>query len=261
MALDDETAVAEVTEDVKPEAEAAKPDAKDDAEKAQPEKAEEPEKADEEKPKRANRYREMQTRAETAEARQLAEARRGDRLERENAELRKIIEKTDDFDIKQRAEIRLALNENEQERTRESFVASENDAKAAVFDMFQARVSEAAERIPDLIQVLNSDAFSQTAISRAATDVIARSEHGPEVLYHLVKNPIEARRIAALPAAMQGVELARLEHKIISKPPVKKISTAPAPPSMVGGSKAPAAKDPANMSMDEYIAWRKSKAA
>jgi hypothetical protein len=261
MAIEDEAAVAApATEVVQPEA------VKDDVAKAESDKApdpeavkEEPDKDEKPKPKRADRFREMQDRATAAEQRALFEARRADRLQKEIAALQ--TDATgDDFDKAQTAKVKLAVKESQLDELADNYQAARADRSSATAAMFEARVVEASERIPDIVSVFNSPEFNRTPISAHAVDVIARSEHGPDLMYYLVKNPGDAQRIAALPAALQGVELTKLEHKIISKPNVKKHSTAPAPPSTVGGSKAPAAKDPNSMSMEEYSAWYKNRA-
>lgn len=260
MAIEDETAVAATeTEVVKPEA------AKDDAATAEGDKApdpeadkEEPEKDEKPKSKRADRYRDLQDRAKSAEAQLLFEARKADRLQREIDELRGAAD-GDDFDKAQSAKMKLAVKETQYDELRDNHKAAYEDRMTAKLSMFDDRVGEAVERIPDLKQVLNSPDFeSRATITKHGMEYIFESERGPDIAYHLYQNPSEGRRIAALPPALQGRELARIEHALISKPNVKKHSSAPSPVTTIGGSKAPAAKDPANMSMDEFAAWYKT---
>ena len=266
MALEDDATISAVTlsDEVPAVAPATTDDpAKVDDESKVPADAQEgPAKVEDEpekpKSKRADKYREMQSRAESAEMRALSEARRADELLKLNEKLKHAASTTDDFDEKQRAEMRLALNENELERLNDNFKGARTEHGAATMELFQERVAEAVERLPDIMSVFASEAAQRTPVSTHAAVVLAHNEHGPDILYHLVKNPLEARRIFALPPALQGVELTRLEHKLISRPATKKVSTAPSPVPTVGGSKASTAKDPATMTFKEYEAWRSS---
>jgi len=119
---------------------------------------------------------------------------------------------------------------------------------------FQAKVSEARERMPDFDQV-----FSQVPVSEVAADLIAESEKAAEIAYYLGKNPQDAARIYRLPPHLQGAEIARIEARVAAAPTVRKVSKAPAPPPQLGGASSPGLKDPAAMSMDEYAAWRQNR--
>lgn len=87
--------------------------------------------------------------------------------------------------------------------------------------------------------------------------VIRDSEAGPEIAYHLGKNPAEADAISRLPLHRQAAEIGKLEVRLTAPKPLPK--TAPPPVSTVGGSSAGGTKDPSRMSMAEYVAWRNAK--
>jgi hypothetical protein len=66
-------------------------------------------------------------------------------------------------------------------------------------------------------------------ITDAMAEAIQASEVGPDVAYYLGSNPKEAERISRLSQTLQGAEIAKLEVKIASNPPVKKTTAAPSP--------------------------------
>lgn len=122
---------------------------------------------------------------------------------------------------------------------------------------FQARIEAVKDRIPDFAAVVMRDpAAGGPVIGEFGAHFIANSEKGPEIAYYLAKNTSEALRIDRLPVGMQGAELARIEARVTAAPTVRKASQAPAPVATLGGSKSPAGKEPSEMTMTEYIAWR-----
>jgi hypothetical protein len=112
---------------------------------------------------------------------------------------------------------------------------------------WQSRVAEFASKTPDFEAV----AYSDTPMTAAMERSIVTSDVGPAVAYYLGKNPIEARRIAALndPIA-EARELGRIEARLSTpaQTPAKTASDAPAPIAGVRGingkfSVAPDTKD------------------
>lgn len=98
-------------------------------------------------------------------------------------------------------------------------------------------------------------------ISEAMKEAILESEVGPEVLYHLGKNPGEARRIAGLSPASQIREIGKLEATLTANPPAKKVTNAPDPITPVRrGSGTPSydPTDPRSLKMDPD-AWIKAR--
>jgi hypothetical protein len=102
-------------------------------------------------------------------------------------------------------------------------------------------------------------ADSEVALSDGARRCILESDVGPQLLYHLAKNPDEAERIADLSPVRQVAELGKLEAKMA--PTTRKSSNAPAPikPVSSGRSTSPGLSD--NDSQSEYEAKRKSQGA
>lgn len=72
-------------------------------------------------------------------------------------------------------------------------------------------------------------------ITPAMAEVIKESEVGPELAYHLGKNPKEAARIADLSPLAQAREIGKIEASLVATPPTgKKASSAPEPIKPVG---------------------------
>jgi hypothetical protein len=95
-------------------------------------------------------------------------------------------------------------------------------------------------------------------ISPTMAEVIRGSDHGPEVAYHLGQNRSEASRIASLSPLMQAAELGRIAATFAAKPTASPKVPPPPPPKSVNGIASGVSKDPGDMSMSEYSAWRKA---
>lgn len=75
-----------------------------------------------------------------------------------------------------------------------------------------------------------------TPITEAMAHAIQFSDRGPDIAYHLGKNPQEAARIAQLSPFLQAKEIGRIEAKLPDAAP-KTTTSAPAPIKPLGGSK------------------------
>jgi hypothetical protein len=142
-----------------------------------------------------------------------------------------------------------------------------DEAQKAAIEAYTTRVQKASEKYPDYKQVAESPDVS---VSIPMAHAIMHSEHGPEIAYHLGKNPEEAKRISALQPALQLVELGLLVAKLTtpapkeetpSPQPVKPVSAAPKPIKPLGPSSEKPNKDPSEMSMDEYADYARKRDA
>jgi len=122
--------------------------------------------------------------------------------------------------------------------------------------MFQDRLAAAKQQIPDIDTVISDPTLPVTDIGAR---FIAESDKGPQVAYWLGTNRAEAVRIASLDPYSQAFELGRIEARIAAAPASRRISNAPAPVPKVGGGSNTGAKDPAQMTMAEYIEWRNKR--
>lgn len=125
------------------------------------------------------------------------------------------------------------------------------DAATAVETGWQARLEKARTEMPDFDEVALSDAVR---ITDEMALTVKNVENGPQLAYHLGKNPEEALRIAGLTPAMQIYEMGRLAASLGKEKP--SVSKATKPHATLGTRASAVSKDPSEMSMDEYAAKR-----
>lgn len=140
----------------------------------------------------------------------------------------------------------------------------QEDAQRAVADTYSQRVEAAAARIPDFVDVVGK---ADIQISNTLRDALMDSEHGPDIVYQLARNPAEAARLSSMGERQLYRELGRMEAAMVIENPPPRATAAPAarttsapPPAsqaIVGG--APPSNDPSRMSQAEYEAWRKAQ--
>lgn len=136
---------------------------------------------------------------------------------------------------------------------REMAESADNAVRSVSQQVFEARAALVREQFPDFDVVVQNPALP---ISDAMAEVIKDSEKGPELAYHLGKNPAEAMRISALPAIRQAAELGKLEARLSQPKPQPKQPPAPVEP--VSGIRAGGTKDPDKMTFAEFKAWREA---
>jgi hypothetical protein len=110
-------------------------------------------------------------------------------------------------------------------------VRDEQQAKALresqeIDDTHAEREEKALEKYGDYMQVTRNP---RLPITEHMAEAIKLRADGPEIVYHLGKNPQEAARIAQLPAKAQAVEIGVLSAKLAANPPAPKTSSAPEP--------------------------------
>jgi hypothetical protein len=133
--------------------------------------------------------------------------------------------------------------------------SAQAEATRTTFDTFAAKAEAVADRMPGLVEKF----CALPEVTQVMASFVAESDKGAEVAFHLAQNPNEATRIARLPQAHQGIELARLEGKLSVAPQIRKVSTAPSPPPTVTGNPSPASRDPHEMSQAEYNEWYRKR--
>jgi hypothetical protein len=125
---------------------------------------------------------------------------------------------------------------------------------------YRARVEEARAKHADFSEVAEAPDLPITDLMAQA---IMRSEVGPDIQYHLGKNPAEARRIAELSARdpyAAVLAIGALETKMSAE--TKPVSKAPPPIRSKVGSKEAVAGDPYEKSMEEFAShWREREKA
>ena len=130
--------------------------------------------------------------------------------------------------------------------------------KAEVQTGFQRKADEFKAQTPDFEEVAYNPSLPITDVM---ADALNYSESGPQVLYHLGKNPEEAQRIAELslrsPVAA-AIELGKLEAKL-SLPQPRTTTQAPPPIRPLSGGSGSAIVDPDKMTSDEWRKWREDQ--
>jgi hypothetical protein len=153
----------------------------------------------------------------------------------------------------------------EEARRREQQVIEEG--QKVVRESYAARVDKAVEKYPDYKSVAESP---DVTVSIAMAQAILHSENGPELQYHLGKNPAEAKRIVSLNPVLQLVELGRIEAKLTAQPvkedsppppPTRPVSKAPDPIKPLKTGSEQLKKSPDEESMEEYAARRSKELA
>lgn len=142
-------------------------------------------------------------------------------------------------------------------------------SEASVRQAFDQKTAEFRKNTPDFDTVLANPALPQLA-PKAAREVI-RSEIGPDIAYHLGKNPDLAIRISRMDPDDQAVAIGRLEGQLSkttqkepskdTKAPVKVASVTKAPPPLkpVSGGTAPVTKTMSDMSMEEWVSHERGR--
>ena len=141
----------------------------------------------------------------------------------------------------------------------EELIAKREAAKqqSAVLESYQEREEAARDKYDDFEQVAYNP---KLPITNVMAETIQSSEIGPELAYYLGSNPKEAERISRMTPLSQAKEIGKIEAKLVSAPPVRKTTSAPAPisPVTARSSGAPAydTTDPRStktMSASEWI--------
>ena len=96
----------------------------------------------------------------------------------------------------------------------------------AILETYRDKEEEARDKYEDFEQVAYNPALP---VSDVMAQAIQASDIGPEVIYYLGSNPKEASRISRLPPVMQAKEIGKIEASLVSNPPTKRTSSAPAP--------------------------------
>jgi hypothetical protein len=144
---------------------------------------------------------------------------------------------------------------------RQKMLDDMNTQFKAIDEGYQERAEKAVERYPDFEEKVVKGAQGETP-TWVATPVMSlamkTSDVGPDVAYHLATNPEESKRIAALSPLEQAREMGRLEGKFTyqEKPPAKKVSEAPEPPTQV--TKGAGGKFKVSEDTDDFTAFDKS---
>lgn len=116
---------------------------------------------------------------------------------------------------------------------------------------------QARKSIPDYDEVLGE---AETVVAPHVTDAILTSDRGPEVAYHLAKNPALAEKLNRLSPIAAAREIGRIEAALEKSSPGTSRSSPP-PPARTTRSSATLSGDPAKMDHEQYRAMRAKQGA
>ena len=123
----------------------------------------------------------------------------------------------------------------------------------AILAGWQDRASQFTEQHPDFEAI----AYAPTVqITPDMFAVMQESEKGPDLAYHLGKNPDKAARIARMRPQAQAAALGRLEAEIVAPKPQP--SGAPEPPNPIGGGQTPAV-DLSKETVEDFMIRRREE--
>lgn len=143
--------------------------------------------------------------------------------------------------------IRQALDQDKQTQT-----------QAQSKEKFEERMQAAEKAIPDFKTVLGNPALPQ--LHPDAALLVVNSDVGPQILYHLGKNPEKAARIARKSPLEQAAAIGQIMGELKVPKPQKQLSSAPPPPSPNRGGSAPPLED-TKMPLKDFMAKEKAALA
>lgn len=153
------------------------------------------------------------------------------------------------------------MRSEESEKARKT--AEETTARARL-DAYNLRVEKARQTHADFNEIAQSP---DVQVSMPVVHAIMTHEQGPEIQYYLGKNPNEAQRLMGYTVetpqgpqpdvARQLLEVGLIVAKLNAPPPP--ISKAAPPIKPLKSAPVVEEKDPEDMTMDEYKAWRKGQ--
>ena len=127
------------------------------------------------------------------------------------------------------------------------------------------RFAEHEEEFEKTVKDYRDKVYSATLrISKPMANVFRSVEDGPELAYYLGNNPDVARKLSGLSGEQAGYELGLIKANLSQvketvKPP--KVTKAPPPTPKIKAGNAGMAKDPADMSDNEFRKWREKQIA
>ena len=124
-----------------------------------------------------------------------------------------------------------------------------------VFQTWESKQSDFADKYEDYYDVAHAE---DLPISKDMVEALTSSDKGPEILYHLGRNPQEAARICQLPPIAAAREIGKIEAKIALTPP-KKTTNAPPPINTLSGAGTGAVIDQDSMTTNDWMEARRKQ--
>lgn len=149
------------------------------------------------------------------------------------------------------------VGELRKQQQAEALNKAEQTQTATRFELYQERVAASLEAMPDYAEVVGA---SDVPAAPHVLESILDSDSGPQLAYHLAKNPELAEKLNAMTPVQAAREIGRLEAQLAQPkaetPPPKRTTNAPAPITPVRGSNGQFTKSAEQMSDAEWYASR-----
>ena len=151
------------------------------------------------------------------------------------------------------------VSESFRRRDAERAQAAESRAVEAKAQAWHERQGAFRQATPDYDDIVGK---SSVQVAPHVVDSLLDSDSGPELAYHLAKNPETVKHINSLSPLAAAREIGRIEASLSTPaaPREKPASKAPAPITPARSS-APASVNLATANMDQYIAARRKQGA
>lgn len=143
------------------------------------------------------------------------------------------------------------------ERDAQRAESAKQDAMSTKAETFAQRAALFKATAEDFDEVMES--AEKIRVSQSMREAILDSEYGPQISYHLAKNPDEAAKIAAMEYNAAARAIGRIEAKIEAGKQSAKTTNAPDPVTPVRGSGGKFVRDESAMSDAEWYAARNKK--
>lgn len=147
------------------------------------------------------------------------------------------------------------LNAHSQQTATERQHEAEARESATRFDLYQQRVNDSAEAMPDYHEVVGK---SDVPAAPHVLESILDSDQGPALAYHLAKNPDVAAQLNDMTPLQAAREIGRLEAQLAQPKadptPEKRTTKAPAPINPVRGGNGQFQKSAEQMTDAEWYA-------
>jgi hypothetical protein len=147
------------------------------------------------------------------------------------------------------------------EQSQREHVKAETELTNTLIEAWDAKIEAVKAEHPDYEEVVSAAKVPMLPMTQKA---ILRSPLGANIAYYLATNQDEALDLYELSPEEQILEIGRLEskvqtgRKVVPATRVQQKEPNPPPGSSVKAEQASRKKDPANMSLDEFAAWRKA---
>ena len=154
-----------------------------------------------------------------------------------------------------RWEVHQEFAKKDVERAKKNADEDAQREKEEINTSYKQRAQEAIKKYPDFVDTVKS---AKIDVKSESLELIMTSEFGPDIAYHLAKNPEDADRFSKLSTTGAAKMIGRLEAKFDNKPikKVKKKTKAHDPITGIKTKTNVSSKDQKDLPMAEYIKSR-----